>query len=188
MSYHIHHSPKPITPFSLYTTEKPERFKTAAEGVKVNDEFMEKVIKEWRKHSHLAYLQEPKFKVGENIWYYGKQYEILENQDNTLLLLQFEGYTKLVAISGCSHFYPGQKIDPSKVSYVREVEKWNKIRGIEVDDIEITLEWQPAPEPSEDDYQSAAGVKMEVSYEHLKKEHDKWLTDLSEGKIRAIIN
>ena len=151
---------------------------------------MEKVIKEWRKHSHLAYLQETEFKEGEFVYWDGgnrrhRIEEVLTDSEQIIL----DDVIGRLPFNVISHFYPHQKIDPSEVSYVREVRgKQTGTASATGMGYEMTskTEWQPAPEPSEDDYQSAVGVKFEVSYEQLKKDRDKWLTDLSEGKVQAV--
>ena len=186
---YIHPSP---TQFSLYTTEKPERFKTAAEGVKVNDEFMEKVIKEWRKDSHLAYLQEPEWKVGDKIYDkrgYCVGHFIGFGKSGRL---KTKGYGIATTISHNpnthSHYCPGQKAKASQVSYVREVFKF-KSKPPHYGD--LIGEWQPAPEPekpTEDKKCYETSGIMKAVFESWQSRHAQWLTDLSEGKVQAVVN
>ncbi len=121
----------------------------------------------------------------------GTLIEIYVGNKATTLTCQ-NGSTRIgILKEHATHFYPSQKIEASKVSYVREVRgKQTGTASATGMGYEMTskTEWQPAPEPSEDDYQSAAGVKMEVSYEHLKKEHAQWTDDRSEGKVQAAID
>ncbi len=107
MTYHIHPSPepihpspKPITPFSLYTTEKPD------------EEHNDWYIAMWWHDSHLAYLQEPEWKV------FDKPYRISDGEDTGHINTE-ESLQAVKDSNEFSHHYPGQKIDPSKVSYVR---------------------------------------------------------------------
>lgn len=140
--YYVEKSPEnSITRFSLYTTEKPV-LGMSRMGCQDNDieyepdsEFYER-IDDWLKDSRFAHLQEPEFKVGD-IYYFtdGSSQSIIQDRELKMLIpkkwksMSGEMHESNVFRNTISHFYPGQKIDPSKVSYVRENKrhKWDKV-------------------------------------------------------------
>lgn len=191
--FHAHPSPKPITQFSLYTTEKPDK-----ESVNGYDSF----IASW-----LAYLQEPEWKVDQEVYIIGFNIphiiRVIVNS-KTVLLENGDRHD----IKALSHFYPGQKIDPFKVSYVREVKIDERKEphdmktkyGVRKSSITVeTFEWQPAPEPEKPTpgMSQMGGQDNDIEYEpedefaqrfkEWENDHDKWVTDLSEGTVQATI-
>lgn len=132
MNYHVHPSPKPITFFSLYTTKKPKKpnYIMAIDKhhrVEMNS-FERKQIdiiyeRNLAEHlaSHYVYLQEPEFKVGDEVFYLNNMDEpvpyVLQKGD----FADTEDANWVFKDKIFSYYYLGQKIDPSKVSYVREV-------------------------------------------------------------------
>ncbi len=128
---YIHSSPKPITPFSLYTTEKPEvedYQHIDNQGVKALNLKQWTMAEEWRKHSHLTYLQEPEWKTRQQVYdKNGRKVRITSINNENIVHYHYIDDPQRYSISldifkqFNSHYYPGQEIDPSKVSYVREV-------------------------------------------------------------------
>ena len=214
MNYHVHPSPKPITPYSLYTTEKLKKLSLIKHGVAIREKaieseskYFEAVNKEnLKKHlaSHHAYLQEPEFKVKQKVYYNSKLVTITWKYKNgTWLVCDKSNPTRhesiIVLTSELTHYQPGQKVDPSKVSYVREVKWCNQYRcnfGSLISDKYCPTcgrtaprieQWQPAPEPEE---QIPDGTEHPVTHEPLywmrNPLHAQWLTDRSEGKVQAV--
>jgi len=166
------------TQFSLYTTEKP----------KCDISYIEclKDVYKWSEQSHFAYLQEPEF-TEINYWkvkelYVAKQFDL---RGHTFIIGDtlktgsyfFQTLSKLLKEGNLSHFYPGQKIDPSKVSYVREVTTTVALKEHKSSALQIYKQWQPAPEPLKND-----------GFKEYSQEHAQWTADRSEGKVLAIIN
>lgn len=192
------------TRFSLYTTEKP--FTELLE----HKEHAEACIHTWQTDSRYAYLQEPEWKVGEKIIYFPTkgEHEVVEiikvdkitvgNDRRIVYHNNIKGITRSRPIEMFSHFYPGQEVPSSAISYVRKVPIKSKPKktGREVWKIEkeknlskqeykqllidnyliVKKEWKPAPEPP---------------LNHMSPGQDdyaQWLKDLSSGTVQAVIN
>jgi len=184
MTYHVHPSPNPHTLYSLYTTEKPENLNVATDEKLPSNAIINIEMNIWLA-SHLAYLQELEFKEWDKVNLFQDKTEFivdLVNINSGILIVKktktFNDWAKLwkpvigneFLLEDCSHYYPGQEIKASKVSYVREVCKWKKyevepiwikwnitkIRFLKLTNLredihvkkeELTTEWQPSPEP-----------------------------------------
>jgi len=194
MTFHTHPSPENSpTFFSLYTTGKPEK----KHYIQTDTESLYPIIyKKWLNEYWYAYLQEPEFRAKQKV------YEIQTSKKWYIIQIDFEegnyhiychdnikypGKRKYKTFkeSEITHFYPGQKIDPSKVSYVRKIE-FEEDEGAVMANILKLVEWQPAPEPEKE----IKKVKYKKDWPKIQPnpKHAQWLTDKSSGKVRAVIN
>lgn len=191
------------TLFSLYTTPKPEVIEPV---LGVANAF-------WLT-DHLAYLQELEFKVELHrpIYVNGQENlkftffnEVAEKEIDKENVYQFfiwllktkKGISNIKFIS---HYFIGQTVPSSAISYVREVEVCKECGGIvfHVEDYykdinhyecdscgetEIVTEWQPSPEPEK--YIALGGKRLNTKPNFA---YDRWLTYRAEGKVQATIN
>ena len=200
--YHIHPSPKPITQFSLYTTEKPLQDAMLSIHDSVDTAFYEleysRILTEWQT-SDFAYLRETEFKVGDTAYLenhhwprrdYAMKVKIIEYVDDIYTLEDSTGELYFSTEDEITHYCPGQKVKASEVSYVREV-AIGLSHGLDVGQESIT-EWQPAPEPEKQTINSGWHYKtppkdMDIEPIYIPNPlHAQWLTDRSEGKVQAV--
>jgi len=202
MTYHAHPSPNSITPFSLYTTEKPE-WKPEVQGVVQHDIVTpySHELNEWQTESHLAYLQEPEWKVGDigykiktgqSFIVVGIQNSLLHYSYNLInsILPNFNTHSfPAILMENASHFHPGQKIDPKKVSYVRKVGYYNDEIIMGKTNSVWRYKWQPALEPEKRKQIPLPYKNPQTPLSKLVPNplHAQWLTDKSEGTILAVV-
>jgi len=204
MNYHIDLSPpnisKTLPKLSLYTTGKPEyeQFKDFNEineisDVKITPHEQNKIYREsldmWLA-TRYAYLQEQEWKPYEKVHYFLKEGEpevvkvIRAYPEKITCLLR--GTPESIPREMLSHYYIGQTVPSSAISYVREKFKF-KSKPPNYGD--LIGEWQPSPEPEEAiiEYSRITGgeVRQELSTNPL---HTEWMKDLKSGKAQAVIN
>lgn len=192
MNYYLYPSP-PDSPtvMSLYTKEKPD-----FNDVKL---FQLPRYKQWLT-TRYAYLQEPEFKVGDKEIWFGKYSVNIEKIEENKAKIGYNKFSNVrkshwIELRKLTHYPPGQPIDISRVSYVREVGYYRDNRNVGATSHQVAksyLKWQPAPEPEKPEAIYAQENKKAWDnfgrMDKWRKAHAKWLKDKESGTVQAIVN
>jgi len=181
-----HSNPKILKPgikFALYREKKPGIEDALPGREKMAEAFIPGLLKLWQQ-TRIAYLKEPEFKVGEQI--YSDNWELW--QDTRFVITEIEGdmikcldNSSLPSVhrfdkEWCSHYYPGQQYD-GEIKYVRKLYsqsgRW--------------IGWQEVEEPEV--YPEYDGISLdppEVAYD-TTDEWRQFQEDVDKGIILAEI-